>query len=376
MTEIDKKPEDKEDIRLIINTESGEQFECTVPQETKMSNLVADFFEEQGFHQDSILGAQNKRYCIDLVDSENSDRTKRLRNDITVNEANLENGSIIKIRDEIVAGVFPTHVFSVEFIGIENIQKEFWQNLLSRRDTFEFLNSFFPYQYDNVAFKINFKELKPSSIQDYVYLLSSINYMYILFLTLINMKYFFQVWLKNEKLLIPIKDNITITRMSQNSPLNIEGTGVSEAIKAVSDTLSIGKQIEDIRKANINVEKARIELLEKKLKYNDGLRQSKIFDDVTDIEKEIEKEKRLLELSKLKAKREYVETQRNRIMYQQIEGKFNQLKKWINILNQLPDEMQSAFKSELFKCFNAIISTNFELESVKLISERDETIGR
>jgi len=96
---------DKNDevISIFIEDTSGERFECDVPVDTELSTVAADFFEDRGWPTTDSRG-RGQRAVVELVDPENPERTKRLRGEQTVDEANLEDGDVLRIFPESIAG--------------------------------------------------------------------------------------------------------------------------------------------------------------------------------------------------------------------------------------------------------------------------------
>jgi len=97
-------PDSKEEISIFIEDTSGNRFECDILADTKLSELAADFFEEQDWPTTDSRG-RGQRAVVELVDSENPDRTKRLRGEHTVDEAGLWDGAVLRIFPESIAGI-------------------------------------------------------------------------------------------------------------------------------------------------------------------------------------------------------------------------------------------------------------------------------
>ncbi|MDM8515090.1 ubiquitin-conjugating enzyme E2 [Desulfobacterales bacterium HSG16] len=91
------------EIRLVLETQSGEKFICSVPRDMKLSTIIADFFEELELQATDSKG-QGLRGVIDLADPENPNRTKRLNSDQTVEEAGLFDGATLRFFPESIAG--------------------------------------------------------------------------------------------------------------------------------------------------------------------------------------------------------------------------------------------------------------------------------
>ncbi len=91
-----------ETIYLFVESPDGERFECDVPQDTPLSHIAADFFEDRGWPMQDSRG-RGYRAVVELVDPNNPDRTKRLRGELKAEEV-LWNGAILRIHPESIAG--------------------------------------------------------------------------------------------------------------------------------------------------------------------------------------------------------------------------------------------------------------------------------
>ena len=96
-------PDNNETIRIFIETPSGERFEADVPVETPLNKLAADFFESQEWPTTDTRG-RGQRAVVEVVDSDNPDRTKRLRGEQTLEDTGLGDESILRIFPEAIAG--------------------------------------------------------------------------------------------------------------------------------------------------------------------------------------------------------------------------------------------------------------------------------
>ena len=92
-------------VTLYVEAPSGERFEADIPVDVRISKLAGDFFEAQGWPMQDRHGRGN-RAVVELVDSENPDETKRLSGDLDIAEAGIQNGDLLRIFPESIAGCF------------------------------------------------------------------------------------------------------------------------------------------------------------------------------------------------------------------------------------------------------------------------------
>ncbi len=92
-----------EEIRLILQMGSDEQFECMAPPDIRIGEIVAELYDQTG---NSALdsGGGNVRAVIDLIDADNPANTKRINPDQTLEKASLFDGAILRISLERLAG--------------------------------------------------------------------------------------------------------------------------------------------------------------------------------------------------------------------------------------------------------------------------------
>ncbi len=91
-----------EEIRLILQTESNEQFECMVSPDMSIIDVVAQLYDEQGWPRADSSG-RGVRAVVDLVDPDNPVNTKRINSDQTVDKASLYDGAILRVSSESLA---------------------------------------------------------------------------------------------------------------------------------------------------------------------------------------------------------------------------------------------------------------------------------
>ncbi len=91
-------------IRIFIEDTAGERFECEIPVDIRLNELAADFFEDREWPTTDNRG-RGQRAVVELVDPQNPDRTRRLRGEQTIAEVQLQDGAIVRIFPESIAGV-------------------------------------------------------------------------------------------------------------------------------------------------------------------------------------------------------------------------------------------------------------------------------
>lgn len=89
---------------IIIEAPSGEKFEASIPCDTRISKIAADFYEAQGWATQDQHG-HRQRAVVELVNPENEDETKRLNGDDPICQADIQNGDTLRIFSESIAGV-------------------------------------------------------------------------------------------------------------------------------------------------------------------------------------------------------------------------------------------------------------------------------
>ncbi|ETR70567.1 MAG: hypothetical protein OMM_03147 [Candidatus Magnetoglobus multicellularis str. Araruama] len=89
---------------IIVENTSGERFDCVLPVNTTLETIAADFFEKNEWPTTDNRG-KGQRAVVELVDPQNPDRTKRLKNDLTIDEAGLYDNAVLRIFPESIAGV-------------------------------------------------------------------------------------------------------------------------------------------------------------------------------------------------------------------------------------------------------------------------------
>jgi hypothetical protein len=89
--------------RLIVEAPSGERFEALVPEDVTLAQLAADFFEQEGWPLPDAQGSR-LRAVVQLVNPADPSDVRRLDDALTVAEANLRDGDVLRIVPESPAG--------------------------------------------------------------------------------------------------------------------------------------------------------------------------------------------------------------------------------------------------------------------------------
>lgn len=85
-------------INIFVEDTSGQRYECDIPSDTPVHRLTSDFFEERGW-------STSDRAVAELVDPQNSGRSKRLNGEHNLFDAGLRDGDTIRIFPEAIAGI-------------------------------------------------------------------------------------------------------------------------------------------------------------------------------------------------------------------------------------------------------------------------------
>ena len=93
-------------IAIYIEDTSGNRYECEVHYETRIGTIAADFFEALEWPEAGANG-QGNRAVVELVYLNKwgkFKKSKRLRSEHTLLDAEVENGSTLRIYPEAIAG--------------------------------------------------------------------------------------------------------------------------------------------------------------------------------------------------------------------------------------------------------------------------------
>lgn len=95
--------EKEQTIRLYIESPDGERFECEVLLTTVLYKLAVFFATHKGWPAVDEEGYE-QRFAVELVDLERLDYNKRLNADLTIGDAGLCNGDILRVFPEAIGG--------------------------------------------------------------------------------------------------------------------------------------------------------------------------------------------------------------------------------------------------------------------------------
>jgi ubiquitin-protein ligase len=89
-------------VQIYVTSTDGQWHKSEVPKEMRLDELAADFFDYWNLSTGDGRG-NRMRAVIDLVDPEDDSRTRRLNSKQTVDQAELQEGSVIRIFPESMA---------------------------------------------------------------------------------------------------------------------------------------------------------------------------------------------------------------------------------------------------------------------------------
>ena len=95
-------------IHIIIEDTSRNQYKVSVPRKTLLKELSTEFYEDIYQEPRDQQGLQ-QRVVAELVDLKNPDRTKRLKPEETLENLGLQDGAIIRVFPESIAGTVNQH---------------------------------------------------------------------------------------------------------------------------------------------------------------------------------------------------------------------------------------------------------------------------
>ncbi len=93
----------EESRMIMVEAPSGERFEATIPCGTLLSQVAADFFEARGWPTQDSQG-RGQRAVVELVNPTNPEETKRLNSELDICESGTEDGDILRVFPESIAG--------------------------------------------------------------------------------------------------------------------------------------------------------------------------------------------------------------------------------------------------------------------------------
>lgn len=88
---------------IFVESPSGQRFAADIPCDTPLSKVAADFFESQAWPTQDRRG-RGQRAVVELVNPDDPDDTKRLNGDLDICEAGIQDGDILRIFPESIAG--------------------------------------------------------------------------------------------------------------------------------------------------------------------------------------------------------------------------------------------------------------------------------
>lgn len=174
--------------------------------------------------------------------------------------------------------------------------------------------------------------------------LAAFQRLYGLFLTVARRQYFVSVWLRDEPSEVLNIHRLRLGRIVISSPGEAEGIGIAAALRAISDCLSIGKQIEAIRMANLRVEEAKLQLHRQRKMVE---KQDQQDDEGRTREDQLRLTRDRLELSRLETELRGEEEKRREILYRELQRRLDFLLQKFRITQELPEEFQSVIRAAL-----------------------------
>ncbi len=152
---------DESEVRKIfVEAPSGERFEADIPCGTLLSRVAADFFESQEWPTQDRRG-RGQRAVVELANPKNPDDTKRLNGDLDICEAGVENGDVLRIFPESIAGAVDTRARLNALIADHNNMQALERG--NPKITFEANRTHAPDRYEVTFHYSSFVELPPQA---------------------------------------------------------------------------------------------------------------------------------------------------------------------------------------------------------------------
>jgi Asp-tRNA(Asn)/Glu-tRNA(Gln) amidotransferase C subunit len=205
------------------------------------------------------------------------------------------------------------------------------------------------------------------SFQDLSWVLGSIDRLYKLLLTLLHKEYFADKWLRSANPNFAEEDLLLVESISKNSPAEFQVSAVGEAAKALGDVLSIGKQLTDFKTSGVKVEEAKLDLERKKRELAEEDRKRSQQAALSDLDLEIEREKKLLELEQLRSKRDEEQRKRQRQVLEDVDQRLDLLSKGIKVLSEVPEEVKLDLRAALFAELEIMSRTPLSVKSLEIV---------
>lgn len=225
----------------------------------------------------------------------------------------------------------------------------------------------FPEKLTVRPFILYFHSSEYATLDNYASLLITIDHIYRNLLTFIARKYFLERWLGSTAPTFEKDHLLVVTSIRQMSPGELHGTGVRVVTSALRDVLSIGRQIEDFRKADIRVQEAKLELEKKREELEAAKRQKVLRDEVQQRQMEVERAKLELELEKLRTQRIEEIRRRGKLFTDLFDDKFNELMKNIPALAKSPEDIIEEFKAELRAGLTEIQHNKLIIDGINIV---------
>lgn len=90
-------------MKIIVEDTAGNRYETEVSSATQLSTLAVDFFEQMGWPMTDDHG-RKQRAVVELVNPDDPDLATRLQGDHNLEEAQVQEGDILRIFPEAIAG--------------------------------------------------------------------------------------------------------------------------------------------------------------------------------------------------------------------------------------------------------------------------------
>lgn len=232
------------------------------------------------------------------------------------------------------------------------------------------LDVLFPYSLEKRQALIVIDQVDVATLGDYIRYLGSIDRLYKLLLTLFHQTYFTEKWLRGNNPDFAPEDLLVIETIKKQSPAELQVTGVGEVVRALGDVLSVGKQVTDFKLAGVKVEEAKLELERKKREFDAEAHKQQQQAVLSELDMEIEREKRLLELEQLRTKRDEEQRKRQNLLTEYVSQQLEMLAKGVKVLSEVPEEMRSELRAALFTELEIMNRTPLAAKSLQLLPEK------
>ncbi len=240
------------------------------------------------------------------------------------------------------------------------------------------LQQLFPKSLTRVKYTISFECQADATIGEYSAFLGSLDRLYRLLLTFSGVEYFTQRWLVGRRPTIAEAHLFTVTSFVKKSPGEIQGSSVGEVARSLGEVLSLGKQVEALRMSGVNVEKAKLELEQKKQEVEAARADSAAREKLKGLEAEVERAKLELELEKLRTQRDEEVRKRRKLLLEDLDQRVEMLSKGMSVLDEIPEEIQEDFKAALQVELEALRGSPIAITgfaTAPLIAENSEDTG-